>query len=88
MKSTTTASVSSLWSLQVTARETVPAASPRAVKRTESCAQRSSGLPSGLRAGPGALGAYVVAYAGLRDISGATITLTIAGRRVTKNLGR
>jgi hypothetical protein len=37
---------------------------------------------------PGALGAYVVAYAGLRDLSNATITLTIDGRRVTKNLGR
>jgi hypothetical protein len=36
---------------------------------------------------PGALGAFVVAYAGLRDLSGARLTLTIDGRRVTKRLG-
>jgi hypothetical protein len=36
---------------------------------------------------PGALGAFVAAYAGLRDITDATITLTIDGRRVTKRLG-
>lgn len=36
---------------------------------------------------PGALGAFVAAYAGLRDLSGARLTLTIDGRRVTKRLG-
>ena len=36
---------------------------------------------------PGALGAFVVAYTGMRDISGATLSLTIDGRRVTKRLG-
>ena len=36
---------------------------------------------------PGALGAFVVAYAGVRDFSDATITLSIDGRRVTKRLG-
>ena len=36
---------------------------------------------------PGALGAFVAAYEGLRDLSDLSVTLTIDGRRVTKRLG-
>ena len=37
---------------------------------------------------PGALGAYVTVYAGMRDLSGATISTVVDGRRITRRLGR
>ena len=37
---------------------------------------------------PGALGAYVTVYAGMRDLSNATISTEIDGRRITRRLGR
>ena len=35
---------------------------------------------------PGALGAYVFAFEGIRD--GGTVTLTASGKRITRRLGR
>jgi hypothetical protein len=36
---------------------------------------------------PGALGAYVFAFEGIKDLDGATVTLTVDGRRITRPLG-
>ena len=56
------------------------------VRSSEPVRVRFEGVDETVR--PGALGAYVFAFEGMKDLRGATVTLTANGKRITRPLGR